>query len=48
MHGHQDPETLRLKVYSPTPQTETLMLFLQALLNLGLPFSIADLKQACL
>ena len=34
-HSHTDPNTQWLKVYSPTPQTETLMLALEVVAKMG-------------
>lgn len=48
VRGYQDPDTKSLQVYSPTPQTESLMLFVQAALNLRVRVCIADLEQAFL
>lgn len=46
--GHQDPDTKSPQVCSPTPQTESLMLFIQAALNLRMRLYIAGLVQAFL
>ena len=46
VHGHTDPDLGRLTTYSPTPATESIMLFLQASLNCGLRISFADVKNA--
>ena len=46
LHGHVDPDTGSLATYSPTPQTEGLMCFLQAGLNLNHSFAFCDVKNA--
>ena len=46
VHGHQDPDTLELKCFAPTPLTESIVLFLQVAANLGYEISFADVEQA--
>ena len=46
VHGHTDPDLGRLSTYSPTPATESIMLFLQSALNSELRLSFADVKNA--
>ena len=46
VHGHADPDTGSLVTYSPTPASESLMLFLQASLNLRHRRAFADVKNA--
>ncbi|CAE7645030.1 GIP [Symbiodinium sp. CCMP2592] len=46
LHGHADPDTGQLITYAPTPQVESLMLFLQCGLNLGHSFAFCDVKNA--
>ena len=46
VHGHADPDTGSLVTYSPTPASESLMLFLQASLNLRHRRAYADVKNA--
>lgn len=46
VHGHTDPDLGRLSTYSPTPATESIMLFLQSALNTELRLSFADVKNA--
>ena len=46
LHGHADPDTGTLVTYAPTPQSEGIMLFLQAGLNLRMRFSFTDVKNA--
>ena len=44
--GHTDPDTGSLQTYSPTPQGEGMMAFLQVSLNLGHDLAFADVKNA--
>eukprot|EP00959_Pyramimonas_sp_CCMP1952_P162458 3396683-Pyramimonas_sp.AAC.1 len=46
VHGHKDPDTGSLFVYSPTPQTTSIHMFLQVMMNLSLLGDIADVKNA--
>lgn len=46
VHGHTDPDLGRLSTYSPTPATESIMLFLQSALNTEPRLSFADVKNA--
>ena len=46
VHGHHDPDTGSLVTYAPTPASESLMLFLQASMNLGHARAFADVKAA--
>eukprot|EP00959_Pyramimonas_sp_CCMP1952_P324398 6789926-Pyramimonas_sp.AAC.1 len=46
VHGHRDPDSGSLLVYAPTPQTSSIMMFLQVIMNLGLRADIADVKNA--
>ena len=46
VHGHTDPDLGQLSTYSPTPSTESIMLFLQSSLNCDLRLSFADVKNA--
>ncbi|CAE7735919.1 unnamed protein product [Symbiodinium sp. CCMP2592] len=46
IHGHHDPDTGSLVTYSPTPASESLMLFLQASINLQHVRAFADVKAA--
>ena len=42
--GHQDPDAADMFTYAPTPQTESIMMFLFLLQLCSLTLSIADLK----
>ncbi|CAE7233206.1 unnamed protein product [Symbiodinium natans] len=44
--GHTDPDTGSLTTYSPTPQGEGMMAFMQTSLNLGHRFSFTDVRNA--
>ena len=44
--GHEDADTHELRVYSPTPQMKSLMLFITMALQLDLDIHIADLENA--
>ena len=44
--GHQDPDAADMFTYAPTPQTESIMMFLFLLQLCDLALSIADLKNA--
>ena len=44
--GHQDPDAADMFTYAPTPQTESIMIFLFLLQLCSLTLSIADLKNA--
>ena len=44
--GHQDPDAADMFTYAPTPQTESIMMFLFLLQLCNLTLSIADLKNA--
>ena len=44
--GHQDPDAADMFTYAPTPQTESIMMFLFLLQLCSLTLSIADLKNA--
>eukprot|EP00439_Symbiodinium_sp_Y106_P059202 s5068_g8.t1 len=46
LHGHADPDSGQLITYAPTPQVESMMLFLQCGLSLGHNFSFCDVKNA--
>eukprot|EP00959_Pyramimonas_sp_CCMP1952_P275371 5755803-Pyramimonas_sp.AAC.1 len=46
VHGHKDPDSEALEVYAPTPQTSSIMMFIQIAMNLGLLCDIADVKNA--
>ena len=46
VHGHKDPDTELLQVYSPTPQTESLMTILLMCIGLGMQLAVADLEKA--
>eukprot|EP00959_Pyramimonas_sp_CCMP1952_P327277 6851468-Pyramimonas_sp.AAC.1 len=46
VHGHKDPDAGSLQVYSPTPQTSSIALFVQVLMDLGMRDDIADVKNA--
>ena len=46
VHGHQDPDTEFLQVYAPTPQSESVLLFLQILASHKFKLQIADFKNA--
>ena len=48
VRGHQDPDVASLRIYSPTPPVEVLMLFLQVTASLRFSFAVADIKQAFL
>ncbi|CAK0871511.1 unnamed protein product, partial [Prorocentrum cordatum] len=45
-HGHQDPDGESLRVYAPTPQTESAVATLQAIVSHGWALNIADAKNA--
>ena len=44
--GHQDPDAADMFTYAPTPQTESITMFLSQLRLCNLTLSIADLKNA--
>ena len=44
--GHQDPDAADMFTYAPTPQTESIMVFLFLIQLCSLTLSIADLKNA--
>ena len=44
--GHQDPDAADMFIYAPTPQTESIMMFLFLLQLCSLTLSIADLQNA--
>ena len=44
--GHQDPDAADMFTFAPTPQTESIMMFLFLLQLCSLTLSIADLKDA--
>ena len=44
--GHQDPDAADMFTYAPTPQTESIMVFLFLLQLFSLTLSVADLKNA--
>ena len=44
--GHQDPDAADMFTYAPTPQTESIMMFLFLMQLCDLALSIADLKNA--
>ena len=46
LHGHKDPDVGSLMTYAPTPQCESMNLFLQVGLNLGHRFVFGDAKNA--
>ena len=46
--GHQDPDAADMFTYAPTPQTESIMMFLFLLQLCSLTLSIADLKNGVL
>ena len=46
LHGHSDPDTSSLMTYAPTPQAESIMMFCQTGLNLGMKFAFGDVKNA--
>ena len=46
IHGHQDPDTLSLRVYAPTPHTESLYAFLHIAACGNLSLEFADVKNA--
>ena len=46
LHGHQDPDTGSFEVFSPMPSTESITLFFQLSLSLGLSMSFLDIKNA--
>lgn len=46
VHGDTDPDTERLSVYAPTPQSESVLALLQVLMNHGHQMQIADFKNA--
>ena len=46
VRGDQDPDLTRLGTYAPTPQGETLSLFLFLLASFGMKLSISDCKNA--
>eukprot|EP00959_Pyramimonas_sp_CCMP1952_P363266 7607232-Pyramimonas_sp.AAC.1 len=46
VQGHHDPDNEELHVYSLTPQSESIMLTLQAMCSLGWELRIADCKKA--
>ena len=43
--GHQDPDAADMFTYAPTPQTESIMVFLFLLQLCSLTLSVADLKK---
>eukprot|EP00959_Pyramimonas_sp_CCMP1952_P341220 7148245-Pyramimonas_sp.AAC.1 len=46
VHGHKDPDTGTLYVCSPTPQTSSILVFIQVMMNLGHLGDIADVENA--
>ena len=46
VRGFEDPDAPDLKVYAPTPQSESILLFFQICVSLGFYASIADAKNA--
>ena len=46
VHGHKDPDTQWLKVYSSTPPTETFVRALQAAVNLDFDMAVADCEKS--
>ena len=44
VHGFKDPDTGKLLVFAPTPQTQSLMLFLQHNISLDMHLEVADVK----
>ena len=46
LHGHVDPDSGSLVTYAPTPQAESIMMFLQVALNLGFTCSFSDVRNA--
>ena len=46
--GHQDPDAADMFTYAPTPQTDSIMVFLFLLQLCSLTLSIADLKKCVL
>ena len=46
LHGHSDPDTGSLTTYAPTPQAESIAMFLQASLNLKMKLAFGDVKNA--
>eukprot|EP00959_Pyramimonas_sp_CCMP1952_P331006 6931474-Pyramimonas_sp.AAC.1 len=46
VHGHQDPDGETLRVYAPTPQTESVLIVLQVVASFGWALNIADAKNA--
>ena len=46
VHGHHDADVGKLRTFSPTPQTESMMLFLQTALNFSMQIDFADVKNA--
>ena len=46
LHGHQDPDSGTFEIFSPMPSTESITLFFQLSLNLGLKVSFLDIKNA--
>ena len=46
VHGFKDPDTGKLCVFSPTPQTQSMMLFLQVTASLDMQLEVADVKNA--
>ena len=46
LHGHTDPDTGSLCTYAPTPQSESMLLFLQTSVNHQLRTAFSDVKNA--
>eukprot|EP00959_Pyramimonas_sp_CCMP1952_P404110 8467788-Pyramimonas_sp.AAC.1 len=46
VRGHEDEDTGEFRVYSPTPQMESLILFLTMSLALDMDIQIGDLRNA--
>ena len=46
LHGHQDPDSGSFEIFSPMPSTESITLFFQLSLNLGLEVGFLDIKNA--
>ena len=46
VHGHKDPDSGSLMVFAPTPQTVSIMAFLQLGVGMRMHFDIADVKNA--
>ena len=46
VHGYKDPDANGLQVFSPTPQTSSIMLFLQVVSSLRFLLQVGDVKNA--